>query len=520
MATNLMSGPFAKLAGVFDDLVTLSADQIAMTNVPDFLKIAALNAQAQTRNTPVSPPQSTVADDLLAGVGALETSPDQFGDRYYNRGGIVSFSDGGDTSYNKYIRRDPATGAAVMDPRLVFPRTPEEKAARKAYEEHRAGILKGEKRPEVYGQFGDLTPPKLVPPPLDGRERPIDGRKLPREELPTTTDGEISVTPRPLMPPFEDIVGPVGGASLDPEDYKVEYVPIQPSERKTPEQTAAELAQDLAAGGVDPEARMAGKRERLSKLEERFAEETKQAPWLALMQAGLKMAQTPGSFGQALAAGAQTGLTDYLRAKKDLTESEQALLDRQDALDDLEYATKMEDVNAIRAERARADEEERRIRETNFKGENEVRMRNAQIDFEVAKAQLAQQGDMQKLRALHEYRLADLTKDHAMMQVILGKEAINAASTGRLTDNQTLEFLADRAEELSTDPTFRDTYYKDKPSATEEEIYAKALEVSRRDLKRFLSIVGEQKEVGNKLRSLYGLGSLGTTGFFVTPASK
>ena len=513
MATNLMSGPFAKLAGVFDDLVTLSADQIAMTNVPDFLKIAALNAQAQTRNTPVSPPQSTVADDLLAGVGALETSPDQFGDRYYNRGGIVSFSDGGDTSYNKYIRRDPATGAAVMDPRLVFPRTPEEKAARKAYEEHRAGILKGEKRPEVYGQFGDLTPPKLVPPPLDGRE-------LPREELPTATDGEISVTPRPLMSPFEDIVGPVGGASLDPEDYKVEYVPIQPSERKTREQTAAELAQDLAAGGVDPEARMAGKRERLSKLEERFAEETKQAPWLALMQAGLKMAQTPGSFGQALAAGTQTGLTDYLRAKKDLTESEQALLDRQDALDDLEYATKMGDVNAMQDADERAEDAKYRAAEINFKGENEVRMRNAQIDFEVAKAQLAQQGDMQKLRALHEYRLADLTKDYAMMQVILGKEAINAASTGRLTDNQTLEFLADRAEELSTDPSFRDTYYKDKPSATEEEIYAEALEVSWRDLKRFLSIVGEQKEVGNKLRSLYGLGSLGTTGFFVTPASK
>lgn len=110
MSTDLSTGVFSSLNKIFSQLIGMQPEQIAKANAPDFLKIAAMEQQAQLRKPPAVPPTSTVAAQVVNraanpegaqpqmqagghvhdyGVATLPYKPN------YEHGGIVSFDEGG-----------------------------------------------------------------------------------------------------------------------------------------------------------------------------------------------------------------------------------------------------------------------------------------------------------------------------------------------------------------------------------------------------------------------------------------
>lgn len=128
---------------------------------------------------------------------------------------------------------------------------------------------------------------------------------------------------------------PAGGiASLAypsaPEEQQQPYT----QEETTPEYEGKRLQDYL---GEDPNA---AKREaRLAKREADLSEEKDRSPWMALMQAGLStMAGTsPNAFAN-IGAGASEGLRAYGEARKDLSKSEDKLMDLRGEVEDAQYA--------------------------------------------------------------------------------------------------------------------------------------------------------------------------------------
>lgn len=137
MSTDLSTGVFSNLNKIFSELVGMHPEQIAKANAPDFLKIAAMEQQAQLRKSPAVPPTSTVAAQVVNraanpeaaqpqmqtggyvhdyGVATLPYKPN------YEHGGIVSFDEGGyaDIASNalgagaNFIMENPAETALAL----------------------------------------------------------------------------------------------------------------------------------------------------------------------------------------------------------------------------------------------------------------------------------------------------------------------------------------------------------------------------------------------------------------------
>ena len=151
MSMDLSTGVFSNLNKIFSQLVGMQPEQIAKANAPDFLKIAAMEQQAQLRKPPVVPPTSTVAAQVVGraanpegaqqpqpqpqmqagghvhdyGVASLPYTPN------YEHGGIVSFEEGGyaDLAMNaispalQFIQDNPAEtalAAAALTPKRAY----------------------------------------------------------------------------------------------------------------------------------------------------------------------------------------------------------------------------------------------------------------------------------------------------------------------------------------------------------------------------------------------------------------
>lgn len=556
MSMELNKGLFSQLGPMYDRLLSMSPTQIMTSGAPEFLKIAAMQQQGRARealSAPV-PPSSTVAQDVVqravapTGIGALptsapassppalaaapsmdqgvtslETSPDMFNERYYADGGIVGFAEGDYIPKGDYIRRvDPDT--AYLDPAIVFGRTPSAIEARKKLEEQRAKIVRGEVRPPVTGRGLGAGKPGAFPPSpvvtkLDTEsksEKSVADKNKPSPEI------GISAIPSEFMPSTDQIRSGIGAIDINAPQMK--YTPYRAQPEKSREEFLTEFGKDLEEAGVDREGLAKRQRERVGKLEEQFAKESAQAPGIALVELGLTMASTPGTFGQALATGAQAGLASYLRSKRDLKADERELLKMQDALDEAEYARKMEDVTAYRQYRQKAEEARSRAEEINYKARMDVEQYNKAQQFEAQKLQLQEQGRREELASLNAYRAAELAKDYATMQATLGKARIDAmadiakaANKGALTQQQMLEYLTEEAEKIKDTKEFRNMI-EDREGITEDEINAEALNVARSRLGSLQIIFSQLQTINSALSAPTNSGIGGLGGFTLTPA--
>lgn len=540
----LSKGLFSGLEGTFQNLLQMLPDQIMAANAPEFLKIAAMQQQGKAREamTAAVPPSTTVAQDVVqqsvasSGIGALPTSPapvasppalaaapmptahaasggviglpsspDMYSDRYYADGGIVAFAEGGSTEEEE----DEAPNPFVSTYRRII------NPAYRGVKSFMYGLVPDPDDQAVLdrSQIGAkwYSGPEGTPATYDyGRKMGDKGSE----------DISVSAIPSQFLPSMGDIRGGIGSIEIDTP--QMEYTPFEPPKEQTRSEVLAQRRQDLQEAGVDPEARMAKKRERVGKLEERFEQESERAPWLALAQAGLAMAQTPGTFGQALATGAQTGLNDYLRATKDLKADERELVSLQDALDDAEYAEKMGDVTAVREARARAEEARVRAAEINFKGRMDVEQYNKSQQFEAEKLKLQEQGRREELAALQAYRAADIAKEYAKLQATIGQartEAMakiaTAANKGALTEKDMLTYLQEESERIKRSPEFKEMF-ADREGATAKEMDVEAFRIAQGNLAGLQVMMYDLQNVRS---AMGGLGALqDTSGFTLRPA--
>lgn len=134
----------------------------------------------------------------------------------------------------------------------------------------------------------------------------------------------------------EDVPTSQGIASLPEAQSSIAY-PQAPEDMPMPhskeEESAAYKAQQLQdLLGEDPNA--AAREARLSKREADIQSEKDRSPWLALMQAGLAtMAGTSPNALTNIGTGAMEGLKSYGESRKDLSKSEEKLMDLRDEVE-------------------------------------------------------------------------------------------------------------------------------------------------------------------------------------------
>lgn len=187
-----------------------------------------------------------------------------------------------------------------------------------------------------------------------------------------------------------------GIASLPEAQSSIAY-PQAPEDMPMPhskeEESAAYKAQQLQdLLGEDPNA--AAREARLSKREADIQSEKDRSPWLALMQAGLAtMAGTSPNALTNIGAGAMEGLKSYGESRKDLSKSEEKLMDLRDEVEAAQRAEQkaiklkgFESAEAAKAANVKTDAENKlrkytygkdraefELKEQNIAGENEYR---------------------------------------------------------------------------------------------------------------------------------------------------
>lgn len=211
---------------------------------------------------------------------------------------------------------------------------------------------------------------------------------------------------------------PTGGiASLAypsaPEEQEQPYT----QEETTPEYEGKRLQDYL---GEDPN--MAKREARLAKREADLSEEKDRSPWMALMQAGLStMAGTsPNAFAN-IGAGASEGLRAYGEARRDLSKSEDKLMDLRGEVEDAQYAhqqaVKMKGLESADAKR-----------KENLLTKKENKANRYAHDVNEAKFKL------------DEFKaVADANKENAYAEYLSGAKQTTAENAAELRKEQALE---------------------------------------------------------------------------------
>lgn len=354
MSMDLNKGAFAQLGPMYDQLLSMTPDQIMQAGAPEFLKIAAMQQQGKARQAmqAPTPPSSTVAQDVVrsvtpTGIGALptspapiasgptlaaapaptaqmasgglvdlETSPDMFNDRYYSDGGIVAFANGGEATKQYQAEQDRAAKERADFFRVgtKLPRDP-------VKEQLIAQTKPGPNRELLIARYRqdtgiDLSPYQLVR--SAELKKDINDPELSSEEFASTyigparkkgsiVEGEITEPTASAEPAEQDtqsdysqFLKQMGGAGEIPAVAGIAGLGAEPSmpplkfapEEKsiTAEEAIAEKNRALAAAGVDREAERARRREKLDEKSAEYSESKRKAPWEALIDAGLNIA--------------------------------------------------------------------------------------------------------------------------------------------------------------------------------------------------------------------------------------
>ena len=204
------------------------------------------------------------------------------------------------------------------------------------------------------------------------------GRTAPKEEAPATDDGKYSITtatPTTAEAPFSYVselvkakkeladaglgYGGAGAGAGAARDYTkmLPYVDVDVPKALSLTDAFKERAEAEKLGGIKDIYGPLG--ERLKAKEERATQSRDRDRWLSLAQAGLTMAQTPGSFGVALAKGAQAGLGSLADVNKRYEEAQDKIDESRQLLTVAEHQEKAGKVKDAMATRQASIEAER-----------------------------------------------------------------------------------------------------------------------------------------------------------------
>jgi hypothetical protein len=359
-----------QLKGIPDNnLVTMV--QQPTGQMPQFLVLAEIQRRKDMRESTQAAPDSTVADDLEqqglaalqpppgeeepapeqmdAGLAALPTdmpeAPSMAG------GGIVAFNGetGSDVAYNRAIQgsflgRDnisklyknvPHAANLALDAGgylidkitglrwIRNPYTGELQAASEVVNNPNSGKF------AELGPMGPQMSPSLIPPSPAAMTLPMDMN--PVRNLGNTGGAPVAEAPivSPKAPPVAPTEAPMRGYT--PTNFNVpdiEYSPIPSADAafsglQRPELTAEQHMAEMKRL-VGENTGLAGLKDKLAGMEAKAAGEEEQAPWMALMQAGLGMAAGTSPFALTnIAAGGIEGLKGYTAAKQRLDEKQE-----------------------------------------------------------------------------------------------------------------------------------------------------------------------------------------------------
>jgi len=227
---------------------------------------------------------------------------------------------------------------------------------------------------------------------------------------------------------------------------------------------AAERAEFMKDFGVNPKFYEEQKVENEKNIANLKSQKKKDL-WLALVQGGLKMAQTPGSIGQALAAGAESGLGALKETNKEYKEEERVLKQEQKQLAMAEYAANRGDAENEMKYKDKAEEDKRSFLNSKTQALLENKMKRFEIENGRAMkmAEMAQARDLARAEIGSNFALAEMKLKGAIdgNQTDLMKEIIKANATGMPTADTYGKIFAKQLELLSDDMSLSNVIGRD-----------------------------------------------------------
>lgn len=308
--------------------------------------------------------------------------------------------------------------------------------------------------PEATPAFTELRPPSPKKEKVDSKEATLDKISdffvFPKDESAKDYSGyKISETEPPRRA--------VGLGAIAPT--KIEEVKY-PDKMEMPEKWKGygAYAQDVADAkremGVDPDVY----KKLLEKGEGRKAEAEKarkQQGWLDLAGGFLKMAQTPGSFGTALATGAGEALKGYGETAKEYRKEVKDIEDYNDRLALAEYAEKSGDARGAIAQKqkAEADFRDAKNKETEMRFRVDVANTEARNAAKLSDRELAARYALAEFQVNAQYDIANLKYKGVLSDYqtkLAGKIATLVAGKGPSPDIQTKLVLEEAQKILAS----------------------------------------------------------------------
>lgn len=327
------------------------------------MKLVGQAAQAQPNQTPI-------AEEVMAQAGGVPALPSNLPTDGYAGGGIVAFADKGLVGGSD-AAEDPARREYDLLRRLGSSVRDIGASARDIFSMPGRAAIEGSQK-----SFLSQFLPSVLPAPYAARMR-LPGDLTPYYDQLRRERGE-DVTP-PAAAPTPDKKPPTGGGIADaiasgppasaaglPQVTAPKIPFTAPATVAKPELSNwGSLLQGLGAeqadidkieAGVNAQSKALNEQDdpmfqaragRMSTREKRIEEEAKKAPYMAGLKAFLRIAQTRGPLGSAIAAGGEEGIVDLMK-------SEAATRAARDKLDELRDAMELQQSEARKGNRREA----------------------------------------------------------------------------------------------------------------------------------------------------------------------
>lgn len=450
----------APIKTVRDDVVR-NAVGLAGLGAPPSLPVAG--------PSPAASPEPVMMAE--GGVAGLDTSPDMFNERYYANGGIVAFQEGGVPGSRGPVLYRKADGTPVYGYKNI-PKDYDPKESFKTsglYKLFQASKERREKEKEARELWGSMSPmererrrkmmsekdlPELSPeevqaafgyiPPTSGKQPFMGMREVPESAEAATAPAPsagIASIPAPSTPRVDVGDFPEFVKSVKADEYDLD--------KRMKDREAM-----YKAMGVDPEF-YAKQEAELGKEREDIGKREKRENWLAAAQGFLKMAQTPGTLGQAAAAGAQTGLEEYAKSAESIREDRAKLREANRNLQMAKQAQALGDAQSEMQYKEAADRELRA--QLNQDIQNEFARNVAEYESKLKRAlterELAQQLQIATMDANLKLGIAQMSLQENMNdnEAKVMKDMFTAMTKGQMTADKLLDIQKELYEGLTDD---------------------------------------------------------------------
>ena len=405
------------------------------------------------------------------GVIGLDTSPDMFNERYYANGGIVSFQEGGVPGSRGPVLYYKADGTPVYGykskPKKYGPE--EDFKTSGLYNLGQSSRDRAEKQKENRELWESMTPmererrremisekdlPELSPEEVQsafGYTAPTSG-KQPNMGMREVAEDEEAVTVPSTSEGLGALVAPAA-----PALYDEEYPGAVKSIKRDPyslEKNMKDREAIYKAMGVDPEF-YAKQEAELGEEEEDIGKRENRENWLAAAQGFLKVAQTPGTLGQAAAAGAQTGLEEYAKSAESIREDRSKLREANRNLQMAKQAQALGDAQGEMQYKEAADRELRAQLNQDIQNEFARNVAEYEMKFNrsLSERELAQQMQIATMDANLKLGIAQMSLQENMNdnEAAVMKDMFNAMANGQMTADKILGIQKDLYEGLTDD---------------------------------------------------------------------